>query len=342
MYLKVKDSFREPKQDGARHPAAAVPIRAARRTLRALALSRWRLGGAHGQTALFAAALNYTRDNGRVKWDCFLLPVCAFLFAAQSIYAFANLTPQAAGTFDRYVDRAEARMQADFQPGLFLHSDAKPELKTKLRNGELVIESASAFNGGNQEEIPGGMIQDWLGTMFMPGATLQDVNAVLRDYENYKNFYKPKVIESKELAHSDDEYEVFLRLYEKHVLTVVLNTTYHVRYGMLDPQRMYVTSRSTRIAEAKDSKESYAEEHPVGNDTGFLWRLNSYWRFEAADGGVYAECEAISLSRDVPLGLGWMIKGFLEKFPKESMMNTLRGTRSAVAGRALGSPASAR
>ena len=68
----------------------------------------------------------------------------------------------------------------------------------------------------------------------------------------------------------------------------------------------------------------------MGNDTGFLWRLNSYWRFEEADGGVYAQCEAISLSRDVPSLLGWMIKGFLEKFPKESMQNTLRGTKAAV------------
>ena len=233
-------------------------------------------------------------------------------------------------------------MKTDLQPARFLHADGKPELKAKLRDGELVIESASTLNGGNEEKTPGGMIQDWLGMMFMPGATLADVKAVLQDYENYKNFYKPKVIESKELAHGGDEYDVFLRLYEKHVLTVVLNTAYHVRYGMLDPQRVDVTSRSIRIAEAKDPKKSYTEEEPAGSDSGFLWRLNSYWRFEAADGGVYAECEAISLSRDVPLGLGWMIKGFLESFPKESMMNTLRGTRAAVAARSVGSPASAR
>jgi hypothetical protein len=258
------------------------------------------------------------------------------------MYAFAKLTPQTARAFDRYVDQAEARMEVDLQPARFLHADSKQELKAKLRNGELVIESASNRNGGSEEKIPGGMIQDWVGMVFIPGATLGDVKAVLQDYENYKNFYKPKVIDSKELAHHDDEYDVFLRLYEKHVLTVVLNTTYHVRYGMLDPQRMYVTSRSTHIAEVKDSKKPYTEEDPVGEDTGFLWRLNSYWRFEAADGGVYSECEAISLSRDVPLGLGWMVKGFLERFPKESMMNTLRGTREAVAERTVSSPASVR
>src|ERR1700730_8937032 len=149
MYLKVKDSFREPKRDEARHQAAAIPTTAARRTLCALALSRWRLGRAHGRTALFAVAFNYTRENEGVSWACFLLPVWAFLVAAQSMYAFAKLTPQTVSAFDRYVDRAEARMKADLQPARFLHADAKPELKAKLRNGELVIESASTLNGGS-------------------------------------------------------------------------------------------------------------------------------------------------------------------------------------------------
>jgi hypothetical protein len=179
------------------------------------------------------------------------------------------------------------------------------------------------------------MLQDWVGLMFIPNATIQQVKTILQDYDNYKNFYKPEVIESKPIAHQGDDYDIFLRLYEKHVLTVVLNASYHVHYGMPDARRMVVNSHSTRIAEVKDAKRSYTEEHPVGDDTGFLWRLNSYWRFEEADGGVYAECEAISLSRDVPLGLGWMLKGFLERFPKESMLNTLRGTRAAVAKLAL-------
>jgi hypothetical protein len=138
------------------------------------------------------------------------------------------------------------------------------------------------------------------------------------------------VIESHAIAHSGDEYDVLLRLYEKHILTIVLNSTYHIRYEMPDPNYLIVTSRSTHIGEVKDPGKSYTDEVPPGNDSGFLWRLNSYWRFHAADGGVYAQCEAISLSRDVPVGLGWMLKGFLESFPKESMMNTLRGTRAAL------------
>ena len=327
MYLKVKDSFREPKQGKARHNATRLLLE-----LRAAAFARLRCpdidwGAAHGRCARSTDALNYTRDNGGVLLRPFIAGL-GFVTAALPLQAFAKLTAQTTAAFDEYVGQAEARMNADVQPGRFLLLDVRPELKNKVRAGDLAIESASDLKLAGEAKVPDGMIQDWIGMMFLPGATLDDVRSVLQDYANYKNFYKPKVIESKEISHSGDDYDVFLQLYEKHVLTVVLNTTYQVHYKTIDSQRMEVISRSTRIAEMKGT----IEQQP-GNDTGFLWRLNSYWRFEAADGGVYAQCEAISLSRDVPLGLGWMIKGFLEKFPKESMMNTLRGTRAAVAAR---------
>jgi hypothetical protein len=263
-----------------------------------------------------------------------LLRLCAFLAAAQTAFAFAKLTPETARAFDRYVEAAESRMSQDLQPGRFLHMDAAPDLKARVRGGELIIQSGSALPGAEDFMVPAGLLQDWLGAMFIPGASIAGVRSVLQDYPDYKNFYQPEVIESKEISHHDDEYDIFLRLYEKYILTVVLNADYQVRFRMLDAKRMYVTSHSTRIAEVKDPKHSYTEEAPVGDDTGLLWRLNSYWRFEEADGGVYAECKAISLSRDVPLGLGFMLKGFLERFPKESMLNTLRGTKAAVEARA--------
>jgi len=199
--------------------------------------------------------------------------------------------------------------------------------KDNLRGGEVHIGPAKAPG-----DIEGGMIQDWRGAMFVPHATIQQIKSVLQDYDNYKQFYKPEVIESKQLAHQGDDYDIFLRIRKKQVLTVVLNTEYHVHYSLPDARHMYVASRSTRIGEVRDPDRSSSDERPPGHDSGFLWRLNSYWRFEEADGGVYAECRAISLSRDVPTGLGWLIKGFISKFPKESMQNTLRGTKAAVEG----------
>jgi hypothetical protein len=262
-----------------------------------------------------------------------LSSIPALVLAAQCAFAFAKLSPGTAAAFDRYVESAESRMNREPGADKFMEIDSRPDLKAKLRAGELHIESGASRNGGKSADVPNGMLQDWLGMMFIPNATIAQVRAVLQDYENYKNFYRPEVIESKLVSQHDDEYDISLRLYEKHILTVVLNTSYHVRYSAPDAGRLSVTSRSTRIAEVKNPARSYTEEEPVGNDTGFLWRLNSYWRFRQTDDGVYAQCEAISLSRDVPLGLGWMLKGFLERFPKESMLNTLRGTKAAVESR---------
>jgi hypothetical protein len=252
------------------------------------------------------------------------------LFAAVSTVYAATLTPQTIAAFDRYIELTEAGMNADLAPGRFLHIDGQPNWQAKVRSGHIRIESGLMLDHEKRIEVPDGMIQHWVGTMFIPATDIQKVKAVLQDYQNYKYFYKPEVIESRQMAHHDDQYDVFLRLYKRQVLTVVLNTNYHVRYGMPDAGRMYVISHSTRIAEVKDADHPEAGEEPLGDDSGYLWRLNSYWRFEQSGGGVFAECQAISLSRDVPALLGWMIKGFLEKFPKESMLNTLRGTKAAV------------
>jgi hypothetical protein len=79
---------------------------------------------------------------------------------------------------------------------------------------------------------------------------------------------------------------------------------------------------------------------------GFLWRLYSYWKFEEKiggagsaserhtsahkSGGVYIECRAISLTRDIPLGLGWVIEPIIRKLPQESLSHTLECTRNAL------------
>jgi hypothetical protein len=81
------------------------------------------------------------------------------------------------------------------------------------------------------------------------------------------------------------------------------------------------------VENAGTSKEKVL---PPDTGYGFLWRLYSYWRFEERDGGVYVECRAISLTRDVPFGLGWVIEPIIQKLPKESLIATLEATRRAL------------
>ena len=69
---------------------------------------------------------------------------------------------------------------------------------------------------------------------------------------------------------------------------------------------------------------------PAGRDRGFLWRLNSYWAFNERDGGVYVECEAISLSRSIPSALAWLLDPMVRNLPKEFLGDTLTATRARL------------
>ena len=73
-----------------------------------------------------------------------------------------------------------------------------------------------------------------------------------------------------------------------------------------------------------------------GTGNGFLWRLYSYWRFEQRDGGMYVQCEAISLTRDIPVGLGWMVRPFIKSIPEKSLTSTLEDTRRGLEAEASG------
>jgi hypothetical protein len=43
------------------------------------------------------------------------------------------------------------------------------------------------------------------------------------------------------------------------------------------------------------------------------------------------ECEAISLTRDLPTGLGWLIEPFIRSLGKGSLASTLLETRASLA-----------
>ena len=242
-----------------------------------------------------------------------MLTGSAFLLGAPTAAGFADLSPTTALAFERYLRSAETAI------------GQRPQSRTRQKT----ITVQTALDAGNEIKVPGGLVQDLLGSTFLPNVTIPQVRAVLESYPRYKEWFAPEVIESKLVKQEGDRFHVFLRLYKKQFITVVLNTTYENRFSSPDSKHLMVESRSTRIAEVKNPRISYDDEYPVGHDSGFLWRLNSYWRYEEVDGGVYVECEAISLSRDVPFGLPF-IRKFVERFPRESMENTLDSLAKAM------------
>jgi hypothetical protein len=111
---------------------------------------------------------------------------------------------------------------------------------------------------------------------------------------------------------------------------VTLDTDHDVHYFEVDATHAYSRSYTTRIQEVANAGKPDEFEKPVGKDSGFLWRLYSYWRFEEKDGGVYVECESVSLTRDIPWIVSPIVKPFVTDIPKESLQMTMGSTRRAL------------
>jgi hypothetical protein len=262
--------------------------------------------------------------------------VLALALAAMGVNASAEqLRPETAATFNSYVQQRESQMSKEITEGPFLWIDGLPTTERQkddglLKKGEVITERMPSPDS-QPPLLPHGLIHHWIGTVFIPGATLARTLTSLQDYDDQYRFYGPDVQRSKLLQRDGNDFRIFLRLKKSKIITVILNTTYDVKYVPISADRAVSYSYSTRIAEVENPGKPNESEKPVGDDSGFMWRLNSYWRFLQRGGGVYVQLEAISLTRDIPAGLAWLIKPFVTSIPRESIEFTLSRTRDALA-----------
>ncbi|HEY1469580.1 MAG TPA: hypothetical protein VGF61_11090 [Candidatus Acidoferrum sp.] len=240
------------------------------------------------------------------------------------------LKPHTVRAFEAYVRKAEAQMERT-ESTSFLWSDSSSERARKIHRGQIVAEF---WSGQGPVKVPDGFIHDWIGAAFLPATNLKKTLALIQDYDNHKNIYEPEVMDSKLISHRHDDFQIYLRLLKKKIITVILDTDHKVHYDSLDPTRSVCRSHTTRIAEVENAGGPKETVLPPDTGYGFLWRLNSYWRFQERDGGVRTECRAISLTRDIPSGLAWIIKPIIQNLPKESLIKTLDSTRQALHAKA--------
>jgi hypothetical protein len=259
------------------------------------------------------------------------------LLVAPSALTAAELQPKTVEAFDRYVRETEARMAGTGEP--FLLVDGKPEPQRRqaldaLTRGDFLIESRKTRDGGRDIDIPDGRVHHWMGTVFVPGATVDQALALLQDYDRHHEIYSPNVAGSRLLERDGDRFRVSLRFFMKKVITVVVNSEHDAVFTRHAPDRASSRIHSTRIAEVENPGTPEEREKPVGRDGGYLWRLNSYWRVLQRDDGVYVECESITLTRNIPFGLGWIVGPFVTSIPRETLAFTLETTRTTLRARA--------
>jgi len=269
-----------------------------------------------------------------------LLSSVLLALAAQSSSAgepaAAQLKKETAQAFHRYVELTESRNAAELARGSrLLWIDDLPQAErtgayAALKRGDVKVQKLETRENGEPIRCPGGLIHHWTGVIFIPGPKLDEVLAVLEDYDRHAEYYAPDVERSKMESRDGDHFKVFLRFRRHKVITVVLNTEHDVNYFRDAPDRAHSRSSAVRIAEVENAGKSDEREKTPGDDDGFLWRMETWWRMEERDGGVYVQSEVASLTRDIPAGLGWLIGPFVTAIPKETLTFTLDATRKAV------------
>lgn len=246
-----------------------------------------------------------------------------------------ELKPETAASFEQYIRAVEARMDDDIGHNQFLVVDRLPESRRQeaydqLQRGQIYIEELHTREDEHRIRIPSGLVHHWAGVIFIPKATLSEAIAVLQDYDHHQDIYKPDVRQSKLIERSGSESKIYLQMYSKSIVTVVLDANFDVSDTQFGSTRHQSASRSTRIAEVADLGRPSERELPVGNDHGYLWRLYSYWRVEEKDGGVYVQNESVALTRRVPAILAWLVNPLIKSIPRKLLSDLLTDTRNAV------------
>lgn len=237
--------------------------------------------------------------------------------------------------FGKYVAKTEAQNATSLRQGPFLWVDGLPEQErraalTKLKGGSVEMRRLRAESSDGTLDVQGGMIHDWEGIVFIPGVKLDDVVKVLQDYDHQATYYAPDLERAQIESRNGNEFHVFLRFRRHKVVTVVLDTEHVVTYFQDSPSKAHSRSSATRIAQVDDPGGPKEKEKTPGDDDGYLWRMETWWRMEERDGGVYVQNRVLTLTRDIPTGLAWLIGPFITKIPKETLEFTLQATRKAV------------
>jgi hypothetical protein len=179
---------------------------------------------------------------------------------------------------------------------------------------------------GTTIDVDGGLISHWRGSILLPGVQLKTLLNQLRNPREHGP-HQEDVLAVRVLDRGVDSLDLFIRMTRTKIVTVTYDTEHHVEYRSHGPLRASSRSVATRIAELDDEGRAKVP----GEDRGFLWRMNAYWRYEQVPGGVIVDLESLTLSRGIPLGLGTVVRPLIDRIARESMARTLDNIRRTYA-----------
>lgn len=278
-----------------------------------------------------ALATPFPHDSARGVIELTRKTTVALLLVG-SLCSAAHLSPQADLAFGNYVANVEARI-AQQHAGADTHlatlnveRSHRATMEHQLISGEIPVEPLNPPN----RDFAGALLHHWRAAAFVPHATAEEMLTLLRDYDDFSSYYAPEVTAAHAVTDDGETAILAVRLKKQKVRTIVLDAEYRVETRLAAKDRGYSYSRSTHIWQIDNPGTPHERRRREGDDEGFLWHLNSYWSFAQARGGLWIECEAVSLTRDVPAGLGWLIAPIVQDLPSEALQFTLKATKAAL------------
>jgi hypothetical protein len=256
---------------------------------------------------------------------------------ASTTTAAATLQSRTIEGWNRYVALTEARIARELAGSpQFLASDFSGDAaatRDAVRRGAIPVARLTARDAAGQPiTVPDGTVAHWRGAVFVPGVTL----ATLLDRVQHppeQGPHQPDVVALRVFDRQPDRLRLAIRMTRRQLVTVTYDTEHLVEYRRDGGGRASSRSVSTRIAEIEDAGTAAERARPVGDDRGFLWRMNSYWRYEQTTGGVIVELESVTLSRGVPFGFGRLVDAIADTIARESMQRTLDHLRRTYGAR---------
>jgi hypothetical protein len=253
--------------------------------------------------------------------------MCASFLFAPPASAGAELKEKTVQSWDTYIQKVDSQMHSPGQ-GSFLWVDEDPARAGDVRAGKILI---SPVGKKIPKPVPSGLIHDWVGAAFIPGARLADVVSVVRDYGHYKQYYKPMVVDAKPLGTEGqcDKYSMRV-VYKESGTETALDTEYQACYLQLDELHWSSTAHSTRVQEIQHYGRPDEQDLPPDQGKGYVWRLYTVNRLQERDGGVYVELQAIALSRGIPAGVRWMVDPIVRRVSRNTLLTSLQQMEAAV------------
>ena len=268
-----------------------------------------------------------------------LVTVSAFGLRAAAdkpVVPVPSLSAETLKAYERYVAVTEQRITGEREgksPLLWVDRQPereRPRVMERLKRGETVVSAMETRENGKEIKVKDGLVHHWIATVLLPGVKIDRAMAFVRDYGRYSQAFAPLVTRASLTSHTDARDVVAMRTSVKKVITVIMDGDYVMDYRQVSATRFVSTTVATNLHQVTDEGLKTERREPADQTSGYLWRYRMYCALEERAEGTYNQCESLTLTRDVPGLVSWVVGPFVTGIPRDSLSLMVTAARTAL------------